>query len=80
MMMKDGPRPQRIRLFRNDRLERLTMITPKAFAATWSVVLLFALYAGWGTAGIGAASGLVALGLLIWTLFEYAMHRFIFHM
>lgn len=79
-MKKDRPSPQRIRLFRDDRLEALTMVTPRAFAVTWVAVLAFALYESWGTAGIVASAALVLLGLVIWTLFEYAMHRFLFHM
>jgi len=73
-------RPQRIRLFRNDHLERLTLISPQAFAITWLVFLALVLFASWRTASITASIGLVLLGLLIWTLFEYVMHRFIFHL
>lgn len=80
MATEDRPHPQRIRLFRDDRLERLTTFSPAAFALTWSVVIAFACYAGWRTASLGAAIGLVVGGLLAWTLFEYAMHRFVFHM
>jgi sterol desaturase/sphingolipid hydroxylase (fatty acid hydroxylase superfamily) len=75
----DGAGAERLRLFRNDYMERLTVITPRAFAVIWTAVLALAVYASWGTASVPAAIGLGALGLLIWTLFEYAMHRFIFH-
>jgi len=80
MRINDKPHPQRIRLFRDDRLERLTTFSPAAFALTWFAILAFASYAGWGTASFGTATGLVLSGVLIWTLFEYAMHRFLFHM
>jgi len=79
-MTRDESHPQRIRLFRSDRLERLTTITPRAFAATWIVVLALAVHASWGTASLVVLTGSVLAGLLIWTLFEYGMHRFIFHM
>lgn len=41
--------------------------------------------AGWYTGGRHAPgplqmAGLVAGGLLVWTLFEYAMHRYLFHL
>ncbi len=80
MTVSDKSHPQRIRLFRNDRLERLTTFTPGGFALTWSFVLALASYAGWKTTSLSTAIGLVLLGLLIWTLFEYAMHRFVFHL
>lgn len=70
----------RLRLFRSDRLERLTMVSPRTFALTWAVLLPLLLWAGWGTTGAAAWAGLVLLGLLVWSLFEYCMHRFIFHL
>lgn len=70
----------RIRLFRNDLLERFTLISPPAFALTWAAFLAFVLYTGWGTASLPVSILLVLLGVLIWTLFEYVMHRFIFHL
>ncbi|CAN5332451.1 sterol desaturase family protein [soil metagenome] len=79
-MMKSGSGPQRVRLFRNDLLERFTVISPRAFAVTWAIMLALAVHAGWGVTGFLASIGLVAVGLLIWSLFEYAMHRFLFHM
>jgi len=79
-MTKNRSAPPRIRLFRNDLLERLTLISPPAFALTWAAFLSLAAYASWGAASLAASILLVMLGLLIWTLFEYAMHRFIFHL
>jgi len=71
---------QRIRLFRNDFLERTTVVSPAAFVLTWSVMLALAAYASLGVASVAVSIGLVMLGLLIWSLFEYAMHRFVFHL
>ena len=79
-MMKTRSASPRIRLFRSDLLERLTLISPPAFALTWTAFLALALYASWGAASLAVSIVLVLLGLLIWTLFEYAMHRFIFHL
>ena len=79
-MMKYGSSSPRVRLFRNDLLERLTLISPVAFVLTWTVFLGAALYASWGVTSLAASIGLVLLGIVIWTLFEYAMHRFLFHM
>jgi sterol desaturase/sphingolipid hydroxylase (fatty acid hydroxylase superfamily) len=69
----------RVRLFRSDRLERLTVVSPRAFALTWLLVLALVSFEAWGRASVPAAIGLVVSGLVIWTLFEYVMHRFIFH-
>jgi len=79
-MIEDRSRPQRMKLFQNEKLERLTVISPKSFALTWLFVLGLALYASWGIAGIMQSIGLVLAGLLGWTLFEYCMHRFVFHL
>jgi sterol desaturase/sphingolipid hydroxylase (fatty acid hydroxylase superfamily) len=78
-MSRDAVSHPRMRLFRSDRLERLTTISPRAFAAIWAAIFALVIAASWGTAGIAASIGLIALGLLCWTLFEYAMHRFLFH-
>jgi sterol desaturase/sphingolipid hydroxylase (fatty acid hydroxylase superfamily) len=75
-----GSDQQRIRLFRSDRLERLTQFTPTAFVLTWCGVIALACFAGWGTTGVAAAAGLILGGITLWTLFEYGMHRFIFHL
>ena len=41
---------------------------------------MLALWASWGKASIASSIGLVLLGILMWTLFEYVMHRFLFHL
>jgi sterol desaturase/sphingolipid hydroxylase (fatty acid hydroxylase superfamily) len=74
------PSPQRVRLFQTDLLEKLTLISPQAFAVTWSLVLPIAVWAGWGAVGPLVGLGLLAVGLVIWSLFEYAMHRYLFHL
>ena len=79
-MIKGRSRPPRMRLFQNEKLERLTVISPRGFAVIWAAVLAVATYASWISATVPQIMGLVPLGLLIWTLFEYGMHRFIFHL
>ncbi|PTR10417.1 sterol desaturase/sphingolipid hydroxylase (fatty acid hydroxylase superfamily) [Novosphingobium sp. GV055] len=71
--------PQRIRLFRSDGLERLTLISWRTFALAWAMILPGIAWVAWGTASPLHALGLIGAGLLGWTLFEYAMHRFLFH-
>lgn len=75
----------RIRLFKNEGLEKLTLISPRTFALSWTVMLPLIALAGYATAGARTPdpltmAGLVAGGLLGWTLFEYAMHRYLFHL
>lgn len=72
--------PQRIRLFKSERLEKLTLMSPRVFAGTWGLLLPLIVWVGWGSAAPLTGLGLMAGGLLFWTLFEYAMHRYLFHL
>jgi 4-hydroxysphinganine ceramide fatty acyl 2-hydroxylase len=72
-------RSQQIRLFRNEQLERLTVISPRGFAVIWCLLLPFIAWVGWGSASFYAAFGLVLAGIAVWTVFEYVMHRYLFH-
>lgn len=69
----------RITLFRNSRLERLTVISFTAFAVLWALLLPAIMLAGlvWGPTPWALA--LIALGLVIWSLAEYLLHRYVFH-
>jgi len=69
----------RARLFKNARLEKLTLMSPLTFAVSWALLLPAIAWVGWGSAGLLDGLALVAAGLFAWTLFEYAMHRFPFH-
>ena len=71
---------QRVRLFKSERLEKLTLISPRTFALSWAVMLPLIAWTGWGSASPLYASALIAAGLTVWTLFEYAMHRYLFHL
>lgn len=74
--MHEAPR---LKLFKSRWLERLTMISAPAFMQLWAVLLPIILAAGWGAASLPASVLMMAIGLLLWTLTEYAMHRFLFH-
>jgi sterol desaturase/sphingolipid hydroxylase (fatty acid hydroxylase superfamily) len=78
-MKYDAVPRQRLRLFESDLLERTTTISPRAFACIWLPILAGTLWFAWGKATVQDALGLWIAGLLGWTLFEYAMHRFLFH-
>lgn len=73
------PRLQRVRLFKSERLEKLTLISPRTFALSWLVMLPLIALAGWRSAPSPHAFGLIGGGLIIWVIFEYAMHRYLFH-
>lgn len=70
---------QRIQLFKNPRLEKLTLLSPRAFFAIWGFLLPLIAWAGWGSTGPAGALGLTLGGLAFWAVFEYAMHRYLFH-
>lgn len=70
---------QRARLFKNGCLEKLTVMSPSTFVAIWSMLLPMIAWIGWRSASPAYGLGLVVVGLFVWTLFEYAMHRFPFH-
>lgn len=79
VMVEPTSHPQKIRLFRNDWLERFTVITPVGFAATWAVLTPLLVWLAWGTAAPLQAALLCVGGLAFWCLFEYSLHRWAFH-
>ena len=85
--------PEPIRLFKSDFLEFFTHISPVAVVTIWLPVVLFFLARSVGTTDIAAAGSAVGftavfpwhipagllVGLFLWTLSEYLLHRFVFH-
>jgi sterol desaturase/sphingolipid hydroxylase (fatty acid hydroxylase superfamily) len=69
------------RLFRNDYIEMLTKTHPLVIYSIYFPVIVFTLYYGHVYRSIPALTetGFFLSGLLTWTLFEYAIHRFLFH-
>ena len=70
---------QRIQLFQNGRLEKLTLISPRTFVIAWSVVLPLIAWSGWVDTDLLRATGLTLSGLVIWGVTEYLLHRYLFH-
>lgn len=70
---------KQIRLFQSELLEKLSVISPIGFAAVWGIALPAIVWFGWGSASALLGLGLFAAGLMVWVLFEYAMHRYLFH-
>jgi dihydroceramide fatty acyl 2-hydroxylase len=75
--------PESIRLFKSDFLEFFTHISPAVIIGLWlPIVVVLLVYAGLTSKGnafpVYLPLGFI-LGLLLWTLAEYTLHRFLFH-
>jgi sterol desaturase/sphingolipid hydroxylase (fatty acid hydroxylase superfamily) len=70
---------QRAQLFKSAWLEKLTVMSPLIFSTVWSLLLPTIAWISWGSASAAQGLLLLVIGLFVWTLFEYAMHRFPFH-
>jgi 4-hydroxysphinganine ceramide fatty acyl 2-hydroxylase len=68
-----------IRLFHNEKLERLSRISLIGFLGVWCILMPMVVWIGWRTAEPIIAAGLFLGGLFFWFPFEYGMHRFLFH-
>ena len=74
-----------VRLFDSDFLEFFTHIHPAVVLIIWVPVVLMFLYVAIRDAATGDGGGLASilmgflLGLFLWTLTEYLLHRFVFH-
>jgi len=70
------------RLFKSDYMEMMTKTHPLVIYSMYLPVIVFMLY--YGAAYKGVNAGIEALlfiaGVLFWSLFEYVMHRYLFHM
>jgi dihydroceramide fatty acyl 2-hydroxylase len=71
-----------VRLFENPLLERLSRVHPLTPLALWLPVIAALLwpFARAPRPGAGAVAALAVAGLLAWTLTEYLVHRFVFHL
>jgi sterol desaturase/sphingolipid hydroxylase (fatty acid hydroxylase superfamily) len=73
-----------IRLFKSDFLEFFTHITPQAVVIIWTPIILIALYQAFGMVPSEMSGAYLpfafVLGLFLWTVLEYTLHRFLFHM
>ena len=79
-MASHNPQQQPLRLFRSQALERLSVISLHAFIITWAAALPLIVWTGCKMSGGGViVAPLVLAGVVVWSLFEYAMHRFAFH-
>lgn len=70
---------RQVRLFESRWLESLTVISVPIFLILWGMTLPFIAWAAWSMAGTGRTMLLLPVGVLVWTMVEYALHRFVFH-
>lgn len=70
-----------IRIFKNPILEAMTHVHPIVPLLLWGPAVLFFWYYAFSVDQISIATFALwaVLGLLIWTLTEYALHRYVFH-
>lgn len=73
--------PASIRLFRNQVLESLTHVHPLVPLLLWGPVAILLLGRSMAVDGLSVSQLLpvAAAALLIWSLTEYSLHRFVFH-
>ncbi|HEX9166519.1 MAG TPA: sterol desaturase family protein [Gemmatimonadales bacterium] len=72
-------RDETVPLFKHAYLERLSHVHPATPAVLFLPVAAWFAWVGLRTASFFPAVGLVAFGLILWTLTEYVMHRWVFH-
>ncbi len=70
-----------VRMFENNFLERFTRIHYTVPLYIFIPVIIYSLYRTIAIDQLSFLSilGYIALGLFIWTLTEYVLHRFVFH-
>jgi len=70
------------RLFKSDYMEMMTKTHPFVIYSMYLPVIIFMLYYGHSYKGVAiSAEALLFIGgTLFWSLFEYLMHRHLFHM
>ena len=70
------------RLFQNELMETMTKTHPIVIYSLYFPVIVALLYYGhaYKTLGIGREAGIFIIGALSWSVFEYFMHRYLFHM
>ncbi len=71
-----------MRLFENTLIERLSRVHPVIPALLWTPVITWLLWRSFAVHRLGGllVVALGAAGLFMWTLAEYLIHRFLFHL
>src|SRR5262245_60181995 len=74
--------PTSVRLFESDVLERFSRVHPLTPLLLWGPIVAWLTWRSIAVRdlGIGPVAAFGAAGLLAWTLVEYLVHRFVFHL
>ncbi len=72
-------RDETIPLFESAWLERLSHVHPAVPLMVYGPVIVWTVVQGWPRMGWQAFVAHACAGLLIWTLVEYVLHRWVFH-
>lgn len=74
-------RGKNIRLFKSDFLEKQTHVDPIVPALLWVPIVSYFLWRSVAVHGFGFSGmlSMAILGILVWTLTEYCLHRYVFH-
>jgi len=78
-MSKEKPVNETVRMFKNPILESLTHIHPATPFVVFVPVVTYFFYLGLSKNGFLLSIPLWLIGVFLWTLLEYSLHRFIFH-
>jgi sterol desaturase/sphingolipid hydroxylase (fatty acid hydroxylase superfamily) len=70
-----------LRLFQSDFLEKLTKVHPITPVLIFTPVVIFLIWEAYKVFHLNlvSISGLFVGGALFWTIFEYTLHRYVFH-
>ena len=68
-----------VRMFESDFMEFFSRVHPVTPLVLYLPVVGYMLYVSLWQLSIVAATGLFLLGVLLWTLTEYLIHRYVFH-
>lgn len=79
MSAKASAQSKSSRLFKNDLLEAATHVHPITPLVLWGPVVAYLVYWSLARLGAGETALWAVLGLLVWTLSEYSLHRIVFH-
>ena len=73
--------PETTRMFESDLIERFSRIHPVTPFVAWIPIMGFMLFRSIHrhVLGAGETIGLFVAGVLIWSLAEYLLHRYVFH-
>ncbi|MFL5814724.1 MAG: sterol desaturase family protein [Bdellovibrionia bacterium] len=72
---------QSIRVFENPYLEKLTHVHPITPLLLWAPIVIYLYYYSFTVLQFSVAQvlGLLVAGLIVWTLMEHVLHRYVFH-